>query len=319
MDTKDIYQKEYEMLVKAYEEAGEDAEPFKNTDFSTLAVNGDRVLASKGTEGVDMEAHTREDGVVEAKIRVKPGVKVKNPIHVCFGMLPKEGVQHVITHIEVGEGADVELISHCFFPNAVKVEHISEGYITVGKSARLLYAEEHFHSEHGGVVVKPFAKAHVLEGGDFINTFTMKHGRMGELYIEYEADLEKDAKATMTTKVYGKGEDIVNGKEIIRLNGERSTGIIKTRVALRDSATSEVINITEGNAAYSRGHVDCTEILLDNAKATSIPQISATHPKAKVTHEAAIGSVDKKQLQTLMARGLDEDGAIDMIVNGLLK
>ncbi len=318
MDMKDIYQKEYEMLVKAYEAAGEDAEPFKSMDFATLAVNGDKVLASKGTEGIEMKAKTREDGVIEAWIKVKDGAKVKNPVHVCFGMLPKEGKQHVISYIEVGDGAEVELISHCFFPNAVNVLHISEGYITVGKGAKFIYGEEHFHSDSGGVIVKPFAKAHVLEGGEFINTFTMKHGRMGELYIEYEADLEKDAKATMMTKVYGKGKDIVNGKEIIRLNGERATGIIKTRVALRDEATSEVINITEGNAPYSRGHVDCTEILLDNAKATSIPQISATHPKAKVTHEAAIGSVDKKQLQTLMARGLDEDDAIEMIVQGIL-
>ena len=319
MDRRDIYLREYEMLIKAYEEAGEDAEPFKNSDFASLAVNGDKVLASKGTEGMEMGAHTRDDGTVEAQIKVRAGAKIKNPVHVCFGMLPKEGKQKVILNMEVGEGAEVELISHCFFPNAVNVEHISEGYITVGKGAKFIYGEEHFHSDSGGVVVKPYAKAHVMEGGEFINTFTMKHGRMGELYIDYEADLEKNAKATMMTKVYGRGTDIVNGKEIIRLNGEHSSGVIKTRVALRDDATSEVINITEGNAAYARGHVDCTEILLDNARATSIPQISAAHPKAKVTHEAAIGSVDKKQLQTLMARGLDEDSAIDMIVNGLLR
>ena len=319
MDIGDIYTKEYETLIEAYEKAGEDAEPFKSAEYATLAINGEKVLATKGTEDIDMRAHTREDGVIEAWIKVKNGAKVRNPVHLCYGMLPKEGKQHVITHMDIGENAEVRLISHCFFPNAVKVEHISESHVLVGKGAKLVYAEEHFHSDTGGVVVRPVADARVLEGGEFINTFTMKHGRTGELYIEYEADLEKDAKAEMTTKVYGRGSDIVNGKEVIRLNGERSSGIIKTRVALRDNATSEVINITEGNAAYARGHVDCTEILLDNAKATSIPQISATHPKAKVTHEAAIGSVDRKQLQTLMARGLEEDKAIDMVVQGLLK
>jgi len=41
--------------------------------------------------------------------------------------------------------------------------------------------------------------------------------------------------------------------------------------------------------------------------------------RAKVTHEAAIGSVDKKQLETLMSRGLDESEAVDVIVRGLLK
>lgn len=34
--------------------------------------------------------------------------------------------------------------------------------------------------------------------------------------------------------------------------------------------------------------------------------------------EAAIGSVDSKQLETLMAHGLSEDEATDMVIEGLL-
>ncbi len=44
-----------------------------------------------------------------------------------------------------------------------------------------------------------------------------------------------------------------------------------------------------------------------------------THPLAKVTHEAAIGSVDKKQLETLMAHGLSPEEAVDLIVRGILR
>ena len=318
MDRKDIYEKEYELFVKAYEEAGEDAEPLVSQEYATMVVNGDKVLASRGTEGIDMRAEMKGEGLVEAWITVKPGVKVKKPVHICLGMLPKEGKQHIINHIDVGDGAEVSLVSHCFFPNAVNVEHISEGIVNVGKGAKFAYEEEHFHSDTGGVIVRPETRVNVMEGGEYTSIFTMKHGRMGEMYMDYEADVERNGRVSMITKVYGKGDDIVNGKEVIRLNGEGASGIIKTRVALKDRATSEVINITEGNAPNSRGHVDCTEILMDNARATSIPQITATHPRAKVTHEAAIGSVDKKQLQTLMARGLTEDEATDMIVNGLL-
>ncbi len=318
MDRKDIYQKEYELFVKAYEEAGEDSEPLVSQDYATMVINGDKVLASRGTEGIEMRAEMKGDGVVEAWITVKPGVKVEKPVHICLGMLPKEGKQHIINHIDVGEGAEVSLVSHCFFPNAVNVEHISEGFVNVGKDARFRYEEEHFHSETGGVLVRPVTHVKVLENGEYASIFTMKHGRMGEMYMDYEADVERNGKVSMITKVYGRGNDVVNGREVIRLNGDGASGIIKTRVALKDDATSEVINITEGNAPYCRGHVDCTEILMDNARATSIPQITATHPRAKVTHEAAIGSVDRKQLQTLMARGLTEDEATDMIVNGLL-
>lgn len=43
-----------------------------------------------------------------------------------------------------------------------------------------------------------------------------------------------------------------------------------------------------------------------------------------VTHEAAIGSIDRKQMETLMAKGLDEDEAVgydiyDIIVRGILR
>jgi hypothetical protein len=41
--------------------------------------------------------------------------------------------------------------------------------------------------------------------------------------------------------------------------------------------------------------------------------------RARVTHEAAIGSVDKTELETLMARGLTEDEAVDVIIRGMLR
>ncbi len=47
--------------------------------------------------------------------------------------------------------------------------------------------------------------------------------------------------------------------------------------------------------------------------------MSVTNPLAKVTHEAAIGSVDKRQMETLMAHGLTPEEAVDVIVKGILK
>ena len=102
------------------------------------------------------------------------------------------------------------------------------------------------------------------------------------------------------------------------LSGKNSRGLIKTRVALEGEASSEVINIAEGNAKGARGHMDCMEIAKDKAIAKAIPIVNVSHPLAKVTHEAAIGSVDKKQLETLMAHGLTPEEAVDVIVKGIL-
>lgn len=60
------------------------------------------------------------------------------------------------------------------------------------------------------------------------------------------------------------------------------------------------------------------EVIQDDAKAEAIPIVHVDDSLAKVTHEAAIGCVDKKEVETLMARGLEEDDAIDIIVKEML-
>jgi Fe-S cluster assembly scaffold protein SufB len=41
--------------------------------------------------------------------------------------------------------------------------------------------------------------------------------------------------------------------------------------------------------------------------------------QAQVTHEAAIGTVNRKELESLLARGLDEDEAVDLIIRGMIR
>jgi Fe-S cluster assembly scaffold protein SufB len=94
--------------------------------------------------------------------------------------------------------------------------------------------------------------------------------------------------------------------------------VLKSYIALRDDAQAEVFNTLKATAAYARGHVDCKEIVQGNAVAKAVPVVEVSHPLAHVTHEAAIGSVDSKQLQTLQSRGLTEDEAVDIIIQGLL-
>jgi Fe-S cluster assembly scaffold protein SufB len=61
------------------------------------------------------------------------------------------------------------------------------------------------------------------------------------------------------------------------------------------------------------------EIVRITRSPKAIPIVNVTNPLAKVTHEAAIGSVDKKQLETLMAHGFTPEEAVDIIVRGILK
>ncbi|HSF80287.1 MAG TPA: SufD family Fe-S cluster assembly protein [Anaerolineales bacterium] len=49
------------------------------------------------------------------------------------------------------------------------------------------------------------------------------------------------------------------------------------------------------------------------------PLVVVCHDQAKVTHEAAIGTVNRKELESRLGRGLDEDEAVDLIICGLIR
>lgn len=136
--------------------------------------------------------------------------------------------------------------------------------------------------------------------------------------MDYETTCKKNSVMEMTAKVNGRGDDVIKLSETGNLVGEGARGVLTTRVAARENTTADVYNKLKATAPYARGHVDCKEIVQDNGSANAIPIVEVEHPLAHVTHEAAIGSVDKKQLETLMARGLSEDEGVDLIIEGLL-
>ena len=123
----------------------------------------------------------------------------------------------------------------------------------------------------------------------------------------------------MIARVAGAGNDRISLREVAHLDGAGARGVLLSRIAVRERAEAEVYNELSAGAPGARGHVDCKEIVQDRAVARATPVVSVSHPEAHVTHEAAIGSVDSKQLQTLMARGMSPEQAVDLIIQGLLR
>jgi Fe-S cluster assembly scaffold protein SufB len=309
---------ELDELLQAFGDAGGDKTVLAAKDIAHLVVSGRRLLSMKGVEGIEVNARRTLSGV-RADVIVKEGVKIKNPIHLCFGVLHRRGTQKIKMDVKLERGASAHFIAHCIFPKAEKVRHIMDAKIEIGEGAEMRYAETHYHGMSGGIVVVPKSRVRIDKGGRYFTEFTLTTGRVGALDIDYSVEAGENAVTELTARVFGHADDMIRIKEKIVLAGENARGLIKTRVAIEDEARAEVTGITEGNAAGARGHVDCMEIVKDNAVAKAIPAVSVTHPLAKVTHEAAIGSVDKRQLETLMAHGLSSEDAVDVIVKGILK
>ncbi|MFC2014093.1 SufD family Fe-S cluster assembly protein [Chloroflexota bacterium] len=246
-------------------------------------------------------------------------MKIQRPVHLCFGVLPNKGLQEIILKVDAQDNSEVHVIAHYIFPNAVKVIHKMDADIEIGNNARFDYKETHYHGEFGGIEVIPKARVKIGKGGVWQSTFALSEGLVGKLDYDFEVICQEKAVAELVVKAYGKRSDDIKVWEKIYLNGAGARGLAKSRLVLSDKAKAEVKGETCGNAPYARGHVDCMELVNGTeAVARAIPIVSVTNDKAKVTHEAAIGSIDRKQVETLMARGLDENEAVDVIIRGIL-
>lgn len=309
---------DYRRMLDAYRRARGDPKVFADPRVANLVVHENRVLGSHLVPG--LEVLPRETGSgVDLTLRVQPGQRIEYPVHLCFGVLPAEGLQQINIEAEVGESAAVNLLAHCVFPSAIKVEHRMQARVRIGRNGSYGYDEIHFHGDEGGAVVVPRARVELDEGARLRTGFQLTHGRVGKLDIDYEVVAARNAVGELVAQVYGRGNDRISIRERCDLTGEGARGLVKSRVAVSGNAESEVVSEITATGAHARGHVDCIEIIQDRGKARAIPIVDVAEHTAKVTHEAAIGSIDRKQLETLMARGLNHSDAVDVLIGGMLR
>lgn len=289
----------------------------KDPNVARLTINENKVLESNTVPGLKVEVKELPDGV-EVKMELEDHRVIEKPVHLCFGVIPQKGIQRIILDVVIGKYAKIALKAHCVFPFAVDVQHLMNAKIHLKEGASYSYFERHVHSETGGVTVVPKAEIHVAEHARFKTEFELIRGRVGSIDIDYLTHAQAHALVDMTARVNGVANDRIKISETSILEGEYARAVLTSKVAVRNSAKAEIFNKITALAPYARGHVDCKEVVKDNAIAVANPIVDVRDARAHVTHEAAVGSVDKKQLETLMSRGLTEDDASELIIQGLL-
>jgi hypothetical protein len=286
-------------------------------DEAHIEIHANEVVGANLVDGLEVDVRKKKDAV-EADFVLRAGTRLSKPVYICFGMLPQEGRQHVILDISIEPEAEASFQAFCTFPNAIDIRHEMDAQISVGKNATYSYFERHIHGPSGGVNVIPRAEVDIAEGGRFETEFELIRGGVGRMDINYDIKARRQAVFEMLARVSGRNDDQIIINEAGRLLGEEARGVLTSHIAVRDQARAEVNNELIAHAPFSRGHVDCKEIVQDEAVARAVPVVEVKDPRAHVTHEAAIGSVDSRQLETLMSRGLSEDEAVDLIIEGLL-
>ncbi|MBU1254600.1 MAG: Fe-S cluster assembly protein SufB, partial [Alphaproteobacteria bacterium] len=103
-------------------------------------------------------------------------------------------------------------------------------------------------------------------------------------------------------------------------SGSRSTIVSKGISAGKSNNTYRGLVRVGANAENVRNRTECDSLLLgDKCGAHTVPYIEVKNPSAQIEHEATTSKISDDQLFYAQQRGLDEEEAIALIVNGFAK
>ena len=111
------------------------------------------------------------------------------------------------------------------------------------------------------------------------------------------------------------------GTKMIHLGeGSRSTIISKGISAGKSNNTYRGLVEMNKAAEHARNFTQCDSLLVgDTCGAHTVPYMVSRNPSAKIEHEATTSRISEDQLFYCLQRGLDEEEAVSLIVNGFCK
>ena len=269
------------------------------------------------TANIDIVSKTDKSGI---DIIIKPGTKNES-VHIPV-ILSQSGMKEMVYNdFYVGEDCDVTIVAGCGIHNCGGGDSAHDGLhrFFVGKNAKVRYVEKHYGEGdgRGKRVMNPTTEVHLEEGASMILEATQISG-IDDTLRKTIATLAENATLEVQEKVLTTGEQNAVSEFVADLNGDGSSCNIVSRTVARDKSIQHFSSTLNGDAACS-GHTECDSIIMDSAKVSASPQLTAADVDASLIHEAAIGKIAGEQLLKLMTLGLTEQEAEERIVSGFLK
>ena len=118
-----------------------------------------------------------------------------------------------------------------------------------------------------------------------------------------------------------KGKQMADtGTKMLHVGKNTKSTIISKGISFGDSENTYrgMVRINKG-ATNSRNYTQCDSLMLDNSRALTIPVVSQYNNNSIVEHEASTGKLSEDALYYLQSRGLDEENAVNCVVNGFCK
>jgi Fe-S cluster assembly protein SufB len=118
----------------------------------------------------------------------------------------------------------------------------------------------------------------------------------------------------------GANQNQDTGAKIIHIGKNTKSNVISKSIS-KDGGISTYRGLIKVNESAENAviNVECDALMMDDQSVSdTIPYIDVRNESASVTHEASAGKVSEAVLFYLQSRGIDEEKAKGMIVNGFL-
>src|ERR671928_1602158 len=253
-------------------------------------------------------------------VYVPPGVHVEMPLQAYFRINTENMGQFERTLIIADEGSYVHYVEGCTAPTYSSDSlHSAVVELIAKPGARIRYTTVQNWSQNVFNLVTKRAVAHERATVEWVDCnlgskLTMKYPSVYLLGREAHGEILSIAFA-------GTGQHQDAGGKIIHA-APRTTSSVFAKSIAKDGGRSTyrgLLEIAKG-ATGSRSKVVCDALLLDeNSRSDTYPTIRIGEDDVDVGHEASVSKIGEEQLFYLMARGIPEDEASKLIVNGFIE
>jgi Fe-S cluster assembly protein SufB len=253
-------------------------------------------------------------------IYVPPGVHVEMPLQAYFRINAENAGQFERTLIIADEGASVHYVEGCSAPvYSSDSLHSAVVELIAKPGSRIRYTTIQNWSPNVYNLVTKRARAEAEATVEWID------GNLGsKLTMKYPAVVMVGPKAhgeVLSVAYAGAGQHQDAGAKMTHAAPE-TTSVIESKSISKDGGRTTyrgLVKVDEG-AHGVKSHVRCDALILDDDSRTdTYPYMEIEEKDARVGHEATVSKVGDDQLFYLMSRGLTDQQATAMIVNGFIE
>uniref|UniRef100_UPI00333F76FB SufD family Fe-S cluster assembly protein n=1 Tax=Castellaniella defragrans TaxID=75697 RepID=UPI00333F76FB len=249
-------------------------------------------------------------------VHVKPGASVTLPLQLFTVLETPQARQYIHNLMIIGEGARVDVMSGAVVPESLRQgKHVSitETYIHAGANYRSISVE----TWGKDMDVYNFSASRLEKGAREIEVGIMV-ADIKKHYAHSTVHLKENAVSSSNSVVFASRNTHreMHSTCVLAEAGAHAENI--TRM-VADGGVIDNYNTLIGEAPNVNGYLGCDGLMLsEDGQISSTPQVTARTAQVNLSHEASIGVVGQDKLVYLMASGMTEDEARDLIVQGFL-